>query len=480
MPTLASNPSLDQLRHQARDLLNAARAREPEALDWFELVSVPATLSGAQLALAREYGFASWAELKLEVEMRNRTLAEAVEEFLRFSVNRVARAGAILGQHPDVAGYDVRTALMLGDAARVQQELESDCHFVTRRDPGTHWTPLHGACASRWHVDPARIDGLVATVRMLLDAGAELNRAPDHECQWSPLRCAIASAGSGRGNEPILELLLERGARVEDHDLYLAEFTSGEHEWCQRLLLAHTPDVRAIAEQALSAPVSMNHVEAVRLLLDAGADPGHYRDGDGQPVSAVKDAIAHGCDPELLELLIGHGAADDTTPLERLAYLSTRGDRAAAERLLADTAVRAMLPGADGSALIGAAERGDTGLVARLLEAGLPIDAHGGRDGATALHAAAYAGSAVVVTQLLAGGAPLEARDATWQDTPLGWALVGSGHRPDTDPYPNWLATVQALLDAGADTSELTLSPDAEKPPSDEVAAFLRAAGVAQ
>jgi hypothetical protein len=43
------------------------------------------------------------------------------------------------------------------------------------------------------------------------------------------------------------------------------------------------------------------------------------------------------------------------------------------------------------------------------------------------------------------------------------------------DPHPDWPATVRALLDAGASTGGITLSPDDPKPPSPEVAALLQA-----
>jgi hypothetical protein len=46
------------------------------------------------------------------------------------------------------------------------------------------------------------------------------------------------------------------------------------------------------------------------------------------------------------------------------------------------------------------------------------------------------------------------------------------------DPHPDWPATVSALLDAGASTAGITLSPDDPKPPSPEVAALLRARGI--
>jgi hypothetical protein len=61
----------------------------------------------------------------------------------------------------------------------------------------------------------------------------------------------------------------------------------------------------------------------------------------------------------------------------------------------------------------------------------------------------------------------------------LGWAVVGSGEQPADHPQADWIAVVQALLDAGASVSELTLSPDDPKAPSSEVADLLRRHGVA-
>ena len=71
MPDLPARPDLDQLRHQARDLLRAAQRGDPEATARIRAVAGRIVLSSAQLALAREYGFASWAKLKLEVERRD-------------------------------------------------------------------------------------------------------------------------------------------------------------------------------------------------------------------------------------------------------------------------------------------------------------------------------------------------------------------------------------------------------------------------
>jgi hypothetical protein len=73
MPGLPSRPDLDQLRRQARELLRAAVAGEPAAITRIHVVSLQLTLSAAQLALAREYGFRSWPALRAEAEARRLT-----------------------------------------------------------------------------------------------------------------------------------------------------------------------------------------------------------------------------------------------------------------------------------------------------------------------------------------------------------------------------------------------------------------------
>ena len=64
------------------------------------------------------------------------------------------------------------------------------------------------------------------------------------------------------------------------------------------------------------------------------------------------------------------------------------------------------------------------------------------------------------VRLLLDRGADIEVRDTTWDATPLGWAIVGSGERPKTNPDPDWIATAQTLIEAGASTVGVTLAPD--------------------
>lgn len=507
MASLPARPNLDHLRREARNLLRAAQGGDSGAAGRISAVSERLTLTAAQLAVAREYGFASWARLKTEVEARTTDLARQAEEFCEASIRDwTGRAARMLAATPELAGYSLATAVVLGDAARVRAEIERDPGLATRPDARSGWTPLHAVCASRWiRLDPARADGLLAVARLLLDAGADLQARVG---QWSPLRCAVA----GEANPMITRLLLERGAVPADHDLYLAGFGDDDHQ-CLRLLLEHAPDVRAIARQALAAPVSTNDLEGARLLLEAGADPRRYLNDDGDQVPAVYAAVragrpaelvelllAHGAEPDapgpdgrsphalatgqgrtdLAELLLRYGAADDATEIDRFLSACQRANRAEVQRQVArDPGLPGRLTAEQrGEAIVHAAEAGQTAAVGLMLDLGFPVGAHGGDWGGTALHVAAYSGSADTVRLLIDRGADLEARDTNWESTPLHWAAIGSRERPASGPGPDWVATVRALIEAGASVDGITLSVDEPKQPSADVAELLRARGV--
>jgi ankyrin repeat protein len=510
MADLPARPSLDHLRREARDLLRAAQSGDPAAAGRIRAVSGALTLASAQLALAREYGYASWARLKTEVSARATDLARLAEEFCVASIrDSTGRAVRMLAATPQLADYGFATAVILGDARRVRAELSQDPGLAARAViPG--WPPLHLACASRWfRLDPARADGLLAVTRILLDAGAD-PKGPVAGGGWTPLRCAVA----GAANPAIVGLLTERGAVPDDHDLYLAGFGGDDHQ-SLRLLLDAVTDVPGLARMALAAPISLDDIEGVRLLLGAGADPRRYHDDDDQPCPVVYAAVRARCSAELMGLLLAHGAepdrpgpdgrspytlatlqgrddltgllrrygaADDVSDTDRFLVACLHADRAAVQRLAAqDPGLPDRLTDAQrAGALIRAAETGNTPALGLMLELGFPVDARGGDHGGTALHAAAYSGSSGAVRMLLDRGADLEARDATWNSTPLDWAVVGSGGQPDDNPQADWMATVSALLEAGADIAEITLSPDDPKAPSSQVADLLRRHGVAE
>jgi ankyrin repeat protein len=509
MPTLPANPNFDQLRRQAKELVGGARAGDRHALERIGGGSGEVTLATAQLAIAREYQFASWPALKAEVQARNRGLEDAVQMFLAASVGyRVGRAARLLAERPEIADYGLQTALVLGDVERVRHELAVDRGLVSRRDPRTGWTALHAVCASRWHLDPARAEGLLVAATLLLDAGADPNGRSANG-RWLPLECAVTSANSDRRNEPIVRLLLDRGATAHDSELYAAGFAGS---WCVRMLLERVPNVGALAEQALGAPVSTGDLETVWLLLEAGANPARYRDGDGHRAAVIPEALAegapteliglllsHGADPvapgpdgrspyrlataldrdDVVELLVHHGARDDRTAGDRLLGACRQADRETALRLIAeDPGLPGELTAAEAATIVIAAEAGDAAAVAVMLDVGLPIDARNDGHNATALHVAAHSGSVETVTLLLARGADIDARDAVFDGTALDWAVVGSGEQPSSAQAPDWEAVVRILLDAGSSIDRIVLEPGEVSQPSPEVAALLRLRGV--
>src|ERR1700761_7730320 len=78
---LPSKPSLDHLKHQAKDLLRACKRGDRAGLQRFrefhprfrdvsdsEIATATLKLSDGLLAIARERGFASWTRLKSHIE----------------------------------------------------------------------------------------------------------------------------------------------------------------------------------------------------------------------------------------------------------------------------------------------------------------------------------------------------------------------------------------------------------------------------
>ncbi len=516
--SLPDRPDLDQLRRQAKELRNAARDGDAEALARLRAchpAGAPVTLAAAQLVVAREHGHASWPQLKAAVEERLMDREQKVRAFVRASVSGHGdRARRLFEADPSLATHDIWTAVVLGEAAHVRALLARDPSVAVRTDPESGWAPLLVACNSRWHqLDPARGPGLCTVAETLLDAGADPNTSVGGVSPFG--HCSALYAAAGLANHPELaELLLQRGADPDTpaalyHTAFLRDHV------CLRLLLA--AGARAEGGDALAAAISVDDAEAVRLLLDAGVDPAQPLPPEAlgesyapePPVGAVHAAVEldtgieliallleRGADPdgqgqdgrsayelavrqgrtEVAELLTSHGARDDATDIDRFLGACGRADRAEANRhLAARPGLLAELTDRDHQAITHAADHGHTDAVRLMLDLGFPLNAPGGDDGATPLHAAAAAGAAELVAFLLDRGGDLEATDTTWGATPLCWATVGSGFKLGHDSHADWVTTVRLLIEAGASTDDVWVTG---KPPSDEVAAVLQAHGV--
>ncbi len=115
MRQLPLRPDLEHLAREAKALLRAAKTGDASASSRMQAVSSERNLASAQLAIAREYGFPSWAKLKAEVERRY-----AEEHFLG------GRARPYLRYHlPDQDHVTEAFGLGLDEELMTDREIES-------------------------------------------------------------------------------------------------------------------------------------------------------------------------------------------------------------------------------------------------------------------------------------------------------------------------------------------------------------------
>ncbi len=407
---------LDQLRKQAKELVRAARAGEPEALE--RLGGREAILARAQLVIAREQGYPSWPRLVAAAE------AGADAFVLAATDRRRGRAEAMLEARPELAD-DPWVGLVLG------RGWDGDPN-----EPGgpRGWPPLNYACQS--------VFAPSGLVRELLERGADPNSTYTNE--YGPMTALYGAAGVVHDPETT-RLLLEHGADPDDNES-VYHSTEAESTECLRLLLEHGAATRGT--NALAHALDDEREEHVRLLLEAGAD--------ADEGFLVAHAVRRGRGPAFVRLLAEHGADVDRaggetwrgavplrTPYQH-AVLRNRDDLAAElERLGASTEVseddravaavargeRADLPaGLDvdqQEVLILAALRGQVDAVVDAVGVGF-AGVVGGSPQGTLLHHAAWVGEADVVRTLLARGADARASSGAHFDTPLAWAVHAS------------------------------------------------------
>ncbi len=493
---LPDSPDLAQLRRQAKDLLRAARAADPAALARFRILPALAragdedltraalALHDAQSAIAREHGVPSWNALRERVEELTLGFDEAVREFVEAATDgRTARAERLLARHPHIAGANVHTALVLGDAAAVAAHLAQRPALVRESGGPRGWEPLHYVChTSLGRTAAARADGLVAIARRLLALGADPNarfpwlhhgvRRPvlwgaTRAAQLLPLAEVLLKAGAdpndgvtlplaaGGGDLGSLELLRAYGADLNQpwasdgaptlYAILLWASTPAGVHW----LLAHGADPDPVfagnGEAPLHAVARRWDVVTAELLVERGADPARRR-ADGRTPYAV--AALHANEP-VADWLRARGASDELPPVDRLVAACGRGDRAAARAMLADRpALGDELTTEHYGALHRAAERGDLAALALLLDCGFDPNRGDEELGKTALHSAAMAGQPDAVRLLLARGASPDVRDREFKGQPLVWAAEGSRSRHDR--APEYAEVGRVLLDAGS------------------------------
>jgi ankyrin repeat protein len=469
-------------------------------------------LADAQHVLAREYGFANWAQLKQhveQVELATKSRREQIAVLIKWCLEgELDRAERFLERHPELASADIFVAATLGEEATVRAMLELDPGIVNMSGGPLTAPPLVYACSSRFaSPNNFREPKLRAIANELLHRGANANAHwLNPEFNNCPLSALYGACGVN-GNVALTQLLLEAGANPDDNE---SLYHSVEHEAtdCTALLLAHGATISGT--NAVHNAVALGNIAALKLFLQHGAGV-NERIGAQQGMTLLHWAIECDQDRDMLELLISHGAdlraksRDGLTPFRRAVRC---GHRAAVELLTLHGAAETLSPREE---FMAACMLGDAALVGRLLAAqpSMPADCRGllhdaawrenleavramltvGFDAAwgnghraTALHAAAWKGHVQLVQLLLQHHAPLNVTDIEFDCTPLEWALHGSCHH-----RPRIAAEAAATRDESYATIVTALLAGGSPRPadrlvrvcSDRVREVLEAAGIA-
>jgi hypothetical protein len=338
---LPSNPNLRHLKLQAKDLLKERTSRTPgvaQRLREFhhrfgratdaEIFEAQLTLGDAQLTIAREYGFPSWARLKRHIEkptlsdrldlphqqrIENATFRRGVE---LLDAGDVAGLRAHLNQHPNLVYQHV--LFEGGNYFRNPTLLE----FVAE-NPVRHGTlPANIVELTKILLDTgpsqsARNDTLmlVSTGSVPRECGMQLPLI-DLLCDYGADPNSAVQATALHGELEALNALIARGARIE---LPVAA-ALGRFDDARRLLAGASGEDRHLA---LSLAANFGHVEIVRLLLDAGEDPNRYNPVGGHSHTTPLHQAAGEGHEEVVRLLVERGARLD---LKDILWRATPAD----------------------------------------------------------------------------------------------------------------------------------------------------------
>jgi ankyrin repeat protein len=460
---LPAEPNLDHLKTEAKRRLKGLRERDPQA-----------KLAAAQLAVARDYGFASWRALKAHVDtsIRQRVFAAAragdIETVRRAfaqgfdpstadedgrTIHQIAKAeghDAIELLARDVQGRDTRApaeqralnaildAAKFGHVDELRRLLDAHPDLIDARGGGYEKeTALHRAAPCNRH----------ACVRLLLERGADV------DIRDYPNNATVLHFAAVAGDLDMVRTLVEAGADlVGDGDDYgvgvlgWATCLSRLREDVAAYLIAHgaplslwsaialdrTDAVRRFIESnrsLLDARMSRNqryrtplhHAAAknrpaiVRLLLGLGADANAT---DATGATALTTAAMENAGPAVLAMLQEAGAKIDFTS----ALALRRYDLAQA--MLKDDPSRIGPDGHDTITLHLAVSKKDLSAIKWLLEHGVDVNAKRMMWGCnhTALHMTMEHGALDIARMLLDAGADPNVRDDKYDATALGWA----------------------------------------------------------
>src|SRR5258708_38703730 len=338
---LPSNPNLDHLRYQAKDLLREHAARNPGVAQRIrefhprfsstkdvEIFDAQLSLSDAQLTIAREHGFPSWTRLKRHIaipplsDRLNLSHHGRIEDVTFRRAVELLDAGDVpslrehLNRHPNLARQHV--VFEGGNYFRNPTLLEFVDENAVRHGP----LPANIVEVTKIILDAGPSQSAKNQTLMLVSTGSVPRECRmqlpliDLLCDYGADPNGATQAAALHGELQAVNALLKRGARI---DLPVAA-SLGRIEEARRLLAGAGSEDRHLA---LTLAADSGHVEIVRLLLDAGEDPNRYNPVGGHShTTALHQAAGRGHD-EVVRLLVQRGARLD---LQDILWRATPAD----------------------------------------------------------------------------------------------------------------------------------------------------------
>ena len=325
--SLPDQPSLEHLKAQARDLRTgflAGDATSQHRVGAFFPAVAALKLSQAQLVVAREYGFSSWATLKARVAPKpipdSTPLSRAVMAQDLERAKKLLDAGAEPGDndslyHAMESDTPDLMLLLLARGARLETETNALAHLLDGEKPD--WLEA----ALKFVENPKALPPVLSHAlrrgrsaeifQILLDAGVDPS-APD-DGDRTPYQSATRL-----GRADVAKLLEKAGAdtSLTPTDALLGKLARSEAVKRSEI----TPEIISILD-AEPTPVLLLLAErgrnaALRTLLEAGANP-NVRDSQCVPLhqaalhgrlETVRILLDHGADPSLVDTVHGGDA----------------------------------------------------------------------------------------------------------------------------------------------------------------------------
>ena len=485
--SLPPRPNLEQLKKQAKELLKSFKSGDAAALQRIrenhpdysrsspsEIRAVSLPLHDAQLVIAREYGFASWPQLKERVE----SLAGAGDPVEAITAAMKANDATLLEQvlerHPElksrlndpIPGSAFGTTLLMiavqrGNKEMVDVLLRAGADIKAR----SHW----------WAGSFGVLDDDHGLASFLIERGAIVDaHAAARLGMFDKLKELVVAdpqvvhTRGGDGQTPlhftksvkVADFLLDHGANIDaldiDHESTPAQYMIRDRQEIARHLVA-----RGCKTDILMA-AALGDIELVRKQLDA--DPKCIRTSVSEEYFPKQNpraggsiyiwTLGHHKTAHMIAREFGHEDVYrflmERSPEElKLAQAAELGDEATFKALLTSRPdLTRTLSEDERRKVVNAAQNNNTNAVRMMLEAGWPVDARG-QHGGTPLHWAGFHGNAEMAKIILRYNPPLEWKDKDFDAPPLGWAIHGSEHGWYCKTG-NYAGTVEVLLEAGA------------------------------